>query len=186
MTMTQHELKYLAEMLDNLRRIAEALERIDDRLEPTARHDGKPVPEPKPACKEVVDYNQLEEMIESLRISSWHAKKRIVEALYFAPQYVGKDCASNLSSFYTGVTANQTREAIDNEEIEALVPEKKPVTVNAWNTKERIYSKTVVNRPVCKYQVSLKSTILWLEQHGRRNVPYSSPVAVCIDNIINQ
>lgn len=170
---------------DALPRIAEALEGINEKMELLVQRREEPSEEHETATKEPATYEEVEDTVSSIRLSNWQTKRAITDALYFREQYVGKDCAANLSRFYGGVTVKQTQEAIESGEIEAVKPEMREVVMSRWNKAERRHEKTKVTKPTGKYQVSLKSTILWLERNGRRGVAQSNPVYKCIEEIIN-
>lgn len=183
--MTVAEQRFMEVVPDTLRRIAEALEGINEKLELLAQRREDPSEEHETATEESATYEEVEDAVSSIRISNWQTKRAITDALYFREQYVGKDCAANLSRFYGGVIVKQTQEAIESGEIEAIKPEMQEVEINRWNSRQQRYEKTKVTKPVGKYQVSLKSTILWLERNGRRGVAQSNPVYKCIEKIIN-
>lgn len=184
--MTVAEQKFMEVVPDTLRRIAAALEGINEKLELLAQRREEPSEEQVEVPEEPVTYGAIEDAVSSIsRLGDWSIKRAMTVALYFREQYVGKDCAANLSRLYGGVTVKQVKEAIDGGEIEAIQPEMQEVEINRWNKAEQRHEKTKVTRPVGKYQVSLKSTILWLERNGRRVVAESNPVYKCIDKIIN-
>jgi len=184
MTVVEHE--FMEVVPDTLRRIAAALEGINEKLELLAQRREEPSEEHAAAIEEPVTYEEVEDAVSSIsRLRNWQTKRAIANALYFHEQYVGKDCAANLSRFYGGVTVKQVQEAIESGEIEAVKPEMQEVEMSRWNKAEHCHEKTKVTKPVGKYQVSLKSTILWLEHHGRRCVDNSNPVYMCIEKIIN-
>ena len=183
--MTVAEQKFMEVVPDTLRRIAEALEGINEKLELLAQRREEPPEEQVEVPEDPVTYEEVEDTVSYIRLSNWQTKRTITDALYFREQYVGKDCAANLSRFYGGVTVKQTQEAIESGEIEAIKPEMREVEMSRWNKAEHRHEKTKVTKPVGKYQVSLKSTILWLERNGRRGVAESNPVYKCIEKIIN-
>ena len=184
--MTVAEQKFMEVVPGTLRRIAEALEGINEKLELLAQRREEPTEEQVEVPEEPVTYEEVEDVVGSIhRLGNWNIKRAMIGALYYREQYVGKDCAANLSRFYGGVTVKQTQEAIDGGEIEAIIPEMQEVEMSRWNKAEHCYEKTKVTKPVGKYQVSLKSTILWLERNGRRGVAQSNPVYKCIEKIIN-
>ena len=171
---------------DALRRIATALEGINEKLELLAQKREESSEEQVEVPEDPVTYEEVEDVVDSiLRLSNWHLKHAITDALYYREPYVGKDCAANLSRFYGGVTVKHTQEAIESGEIEAIKPEMQEVEISRWNKAEQRHERTKVTKPVGKYQVSLKSTILWLERNGRRGVAQSNPVYKCIEKIIN-
>lgn len=172
---------------DALRRIATALEGINEKLELLAQRGEEPSEEQVEVPEEdSVTYEAVEAEVSSLRrFGNWSAKRAVTGALYYREPYVGKDCASNLSRFYGGVTVKQVQEAIDSGEIEAVKPEMQEVEMSRWNDAEQRYDRFKVTRPAGKYQVSLKSTILWLERNGHRCVAPSNPVYKCIEEIIS-
>lgn len=170
---------------DTLRRIAAALEGINEKLELLAQRREEPSEEQETATEEPVTIEEVDDAVSSIRLSNWQTKRAITNALYFRNQYVGKDCAANLSSFYGCVTVKQTQEAIDNGEIEAVIPEMQEVEKRQYIKSTNRYEKIKVMKPVGKYQISLKSTILWLERNGRRGVAEYNPVYKCIEKIIN-
>lgn len=88
-----------------------------------------------------------------------------------------------MSYFYSGVIAKQMEEAIDNGEIEVVAPETRDVQVSQWRNGE--YVKVTRQQPVGKYEINLKSAVLWLENHGRRLLPTDNPIYKCIEKIIN-
>lgn len=185
--MTVLEQKFMEQVPGALLRIAKALEGINEKLDVlTQRTDltrwGQLEPEPETAPEDDVKYNDLEHEVECLRISNWNTIRAITYALYSLPQYVAKDCAVNLSRFYGGVSVKHVQEAIEKGEIDAVVPKMRDVQVSKW--KDGQYVKETRRQPVGKYQVSLKSVILWLEQHGRRGVAKGHPVYKCIEKII--
>lgn len=169
---------------DTLRRIAAALEGINEKLELLAQRREEPSKEQETATEESVTFEEVDVAVSSIRLSNWQTKRAITDALYFREQYVVKDCAANLSRFYGGVTVKQTREAIESGEIEAIIPEMQEVEISRWNPRLKRHERAKVMRPASKYQVSLKSTILWLERNGRRGVAESNPVYKCIEKII--
>ena len=170
---------------DTLRRIAEALEGINEKLELLVQRREEPSEEQVEVSEEPVTQEEVEDAVFSIRISNWQTKRAISEALYCREPYVGKDCAANISRFYGGVTVKQVQEAIDSGEIEATIPETREVETSRWNKAEHCREKIKVTKPVGKYQVSLKSAILWLERNGRRGIAESNPVYKCIEKIIN-
>lgn len=172
-------------MPDALRRIATALEGINEKLELLAQRREEPSEEQVEVPEEPVTYEEVEDAVWSVHLSNWQTKRAITDALYSREQYVAKDCAANLSRFYGGVNVKQTQEAIENGEIEAIIPEMREVEMSRWNPRQQRHEKTKVTKPVGKYQISLKSTILWLERNGRRGVAQSNPVYKCIEKIIN-
>ncbi len=183
--MTVAEQKFMEVVPDALRRIAAALEGINEKMELLIQKMEEPSEEQETATEEPVTYEEVEDTVSSIRLSNWQTKRAITDALYFREQYVGKDCAANLSRFYGGVTVKQTQEAIENGEIEAVKPEMQEVDISRWNKAEQRDEKVKVMRTLGKYQVSLKSTVLWLERNGRRGVAESNPVYKCIEKIIN-
>ena len=171
---------------DALRRIAAALEGINEKLEILAQSREEPSEEQVEVPEEPVTYEEVEDVVSSIsRLGNWNIKRAMINALYYRNQYIGKDCAANLSRFYGGVTVKQTQEAIENGEIEAVKPEMQEVKMSRWNKAEQRHERTKVTKPLGKYQVSLKSTVLWLERNGRRGVAQSTPVYKCIEGIIN-
>lgn len=170
---------------DTLRRIATALEGINEKLELLAQRREEPSEEQETATEEPVTIEEVDGAVSSIRLSNCQTKRAIANALYFCNQYVGKDCAANLSRFYGGVTVKQTQEAIDNGEIEAVIPEMQEVEKRQYIKSTNRYEKIKVMKPVGKYQISLKSTILWLERNGHRGVAEYNPVYKCIEKIIN-
>ena len=183
--MTVAEQRFMEVVPDALRRIAAALEGINEKLELLAQRKEEPSEEHKAVTEEPVTYEEVEDAVWSIRLGNCQTKRAITEAFYFSEQYVGKDCAANLSRFYKGVTVKQTQEAIESGEIEAIIPEMREVEISRWNKATSRYEKTKEMRPYGKYQVSLKSVLLWLERNGRRGVAESNPVYKCIEKIIN-
>ena len=184
--MTVAEQKFMEVVPDALRRIATALEGINEKLELLAQRREEPSEEQVEVPEEPATYEEVEDVVESIhRLGNWNIKRAMIHALYFRNQYVGKDCAANLSRFYGGVTVKQTQEAIESGEIEAIKPEMQEVEISRWNPRQQRHEKAKIMRPTGKYQVSLKSTILWLERNGRRGVAESNPVYKCIERIIN-
>ena len=183
--MTALEQRFMEVVPDTLRRIAEALEGINEKMELFIQRREEPLEEQVEVPEEPVTYEEVEDTVSSIRLSNRQTKRAITDALYFREQYVGKDCAANLSRFYGGVTVKQTQEAIESGEIDAIKPEMREVKMSRWNKAERRREKIKVTKPVGKYQVSLKSTILWLERNGRRGVAQTNPVYKCIEEIIN-
>lgn len=183
--MTVLEQRFMEVVPDALRRIATAIEGINEKLELLAQRREEPSEEQETATEEPVTIKEVDDAVSSIRLSNWQTKRAIANALYFRHQYVGKDCAANLSRFYGGVTVKQIQDVIDSGEIEVTIPEMQEVEMSRWNPRLQIHEKTKVTKPVGKYQVSLKSTILWLERNGRRGVAESNPVYKCIEKIIN-
>ena len=183
--MTVLEQRFMEVVPDALRRIASALEGINEKLELLAQRREKPSEEQEMATEEPVTYEEVDGAVSSIHLRNQQTRRAMTAALYYCEQYVGKDCAANLSRFYGGVTVKQVQEAIDSGEIEATIPEIREVETSRWNKAERCREKIKVTKPVGKYQVSLKSTILWLERNGRRGVAQSNPVYKCIEKIIN-
>ena len=184
--MTVSEQRFMEVVPGALRRIAEALEGINEKLEMLAQRREEPSEEFVAATEEPVTFEEIEDAVSSFRLSNWQTKRAITDALYFREQYVGKDCAANLSRFYGGVTVKQTQEAIESGEIEAVMPEMREVEMGHWNKATNRHEKIKIKKPSGKYQVSLESTILWLERNGRRCVAESNAVYKCIDAIINK
>lgn len=183
--MTVAEQKFMEVVPDTLRRIAAALEGINEKLELLAQRREEPSEEQETVTEEPVTIEEVDDAVSSIRLSNWQTKRAITDALYFRNQYVGKDCAANLSCFYGGVTVKQTQEAIESGEIEAIKPEMREVEMSRWNKAEHRREKIKVMKPVGKYQISLKSTVLWLERNGHRGVAEYNPVYKCIEKIIN-
>jgi hypothetical protein len=171
---------------DALRRIAEALESISEKLEMMTQ-EKEVVPDSAPVHENVddVDYEALVEKIEDFRFRPYKVGGSVVRALFSRPDWVQKECAINLSRFYGGVTAKQTKEAIMNGEIKSVIPDMRDVDLEQWNANEQKHELRKVKRPAGKYQVNLKSAILWLEQHGKRIVGQGNPICTCIEKIIN-
>lgn len=182
--MTVAEQRFMEVVPDTLRRIAAALEGINEKLELLAQRREEPSEEQVEVPEEPVTYEEVEDAVSSIRLGNWQTKRAMVGALYYCEQYVGKNCAASLSCFYGGVTVKQTQEAIESGEIEAIIPEMQEVEISHWNPRLKRHERSKVMRPASKYQVSLKSTILWLERNGRRGVAESNPVYKCIEKII--
>ena len=168
-----------------MRRIAEALEGINEKLDLLAQRREEPSEEHVADAEEPVTYEEVEDAVSSYRLA-WGIKRDLTQALYFRNQYVGKSCAANLSRLYGGVSVKQTQEAIESGEIEAIMPEMRGVEIGHYNHATNRYEKIKVMKPVSgKYQVSLKSTVLWLERNGHRGVSERNPIYKCIEEIIN-
>jgi hypothetical protein len=181
------EKKFMEQVPGALLRIAKALEGINEKLDVlTQRTDmtrwEQQESEPETAPEDDVDYNELEEAVNGLSYSNWTAKRALQKALYYRPQYVVKIAATSLSFYYSGVISKQVAEAVENGEIQVIAPEMKDVQVSKW--KDGQYVKGTRRQPVGKYQINLKSAVLWLESHGHRQVPAGNPVYKCIEKII--
>lgn len=184
--MTVAEQRFVEVVPDTLRRIAAALEGINEKMELLAQRREEPSEEQVEVPEEPVTYKEVEDAVKCIiRLGNWQTKRAMIGALYYREPYVGKDCAANLSRFYGGVTVKQTQEAIESGGIDAIKSEMREVEMSRWNKAEHRHEKTKITKPVGKYQVSLKSTILWLEHNGRRGVAESNPVYKCIEKIIN-
>jgi hypothetical protein len=188
--MNMLEQKFMEQVPSALLRIAKALEDINEKLDVLVQRTDltrweQQEPEPKPEAEQQddVDYNELEEIIGSMRYGNLPARRALLNALYHRPQYVIKTAATCLSFCYSGVIIKQMEEAIENGEIQVIAPEMKDVLVS--KRKDGQYVKETRRQPVGKYQVNLKSAVLWLESHGHRQVPADNPVYKCIEKIIN-
>jgi hypothetical protein len=185
--MNMLEQKFMEQVPGALLRIAKALEGINEKLDVLVQRSEEPAqePEPEPEAEQQddIDYNELEETVNGVRYGNWPAKRALLNALYYRPQYVIKTAATSLSFYYSGVISKQVEEAIENGEIQVVAPEMKDVQVSKW--KDGQYVKETRRQPVGKYQVNLKSAVLWLENHGHRQVPADNPVYKCIERIIN-
>ena len=183
--MTVLEQRFMETVPDTLRRIAVALEGINEKLDLLAQRREEPSEEHVVDTEEPVMYEEVKDAVSSYHLC-WGTKRDLTHALYFREQYVGKACAANLSRFYGGVSVKQTQEAIVSGEIESIMPEMREVEISRYNYGTKRYEKSKVMRPVSgKYQVSLKSTILWLERNGHRGVAQANPIYKCIEKIIN-
>lgn len=183
--MTLLEEKFMKQMPGIMARIATALEGINEKLELLAQRteQSAPEPEPEPEPEDDIDYDRLWGDIQSMRLGSWIAKRALNDALRYRMQYVNKLGATSLACYYGGVTVKQVKEAIGNGEIECIAPKMKDVQVSQW--KDGKYVKVTRKQPVGKYQINLKSAVLWLESHGRRGVASGHPAYKCIEKIIN-
>ena len=188
--MNMLEQKFMEQVPGALLRIAKALEGINEKLDVLVQRTDltrweQQELEPKPEAEQQddIDYNELDEVVSSVRYGSWPARRALRNALYYRPQYVIKTAATSLSFYYSGVIIKQVEEAIENGEIQVIAPEMKDVQVSKW--KDGQYVKETRRQPVGKYQVNLKSAVLWLESHGHRQVPADNPVYKCIEKIIN-
>ena len=185
--MTVSEQRFMEMVPGALLRIATALEGINEKLELLAQRQEEPatVAEPSQAAPDeddAINYDELEESVGDMRHGTWPVKRAMIQALYRQPQYVGKNCIIGLSFCYSDVIVKQVEEAMINGEIETIAPAVQDVEVSTW--KDGQYVKAVRKHPVGKYQVSLKSALLWMESHGRRMYPADSPISKCIDRIL--
>lgn len=185
--MTVLKQRFLETVPGALLRIATALEGINEKLELLAQRQEEPatVAEPSQAAPDeddTIDYDELEESVGDMRHGTWPVKRAMIQALYYQQQYVGKGCITGLSFGYSGVIVKQVEEAMINGEIKVIAPAVQDVEVSMWKGGQHV--KTVRKQPVGKYQVSLKSALLWLESHGRRMYPTDSPISKCIDRIL--
>ena len=183
--MTQLEQKFMETTISALRRIAEALEGINEKLELLAQRQEEPatVAEPAPQEDDTIDYDELLNRVAGMKCGGWPAKKPLASTLYHRPKFVNKTCAVGLACCYGGVTNEQMKEAIDNGEIEAYAPEKRDVEYTQWKGNQRV--KAVRKQGVGNYHISLKGALLWLESHGIRQLSADDPVNKCIEKIIN-
>lgn len=172
-----------------LLRIATALEGINEKLELLAQRKEEPAPVAQPSQAapdedDTIDYDELDDSVSAIRRGNWPRKRAMIQALYRQPQYVGKNCITGLSFCYSGIIVKQVEEAMADSEIEVIAPVMRDVEVSVRRNGQHV--KEQRRQPVGKYQVGLKSALLWMESHGRRMYPADSPISKCIDRIINQ
>ena len=182
--MTVLEQRFIETVPDALRRIAAALEGINAKLELLSQH-GDPVKEQEQAPEDGdIAYDDIEKsFLGRVRLTNWPIKRTLINALYYRPECVSKTCASNLSQLYSGVTVEQTEAAIASGEISGVIPEMRDVTVTRYDWQARCNNTVQEKRPAGKYQVSLRSAIQWLEQHGRLCVGHGHVIYDCIQKI---
>lgn len=189
--MTQLEQKFMETTISTLRRIAEALEGINEQMELLAQRKEEPAPVAQPSQAapnedDTIDYDELDDSVSAIRHGNWPTKRAMIQALYRQPQYVGKNCITGLSFCYSGIIVKQVEEAMADGEIEVIAPVMRDVEVSAWRNGQHVKEQRRLPVGKCKYQVGLKSALLWMESHGRRMYPADSPISKCIDRIINQ
>ena len=178
--MTILEQKFMEVVPGLLRRIAENLESISEQLKDQNGVLRERLPKTTSANSDPVDYGMLEMEVARMRIKG-HVLTTVTDALFSASQHVGIKCAMEFSKLYGGIGADKIRNAILSGKINGHIPEMKDVECANPRTKQKMIIKTTEGR----YNIELKSLVLWLEQNGRRTYGACSTISKCIDKIIN-
>ena len=131
------------------------------------------------------EYVSLYEEVENWPHMKYNMVSPVMEALTQNGEYVTLNGAKGLSMFYERFDKELIREALENGEIEGIIPETKTVQLMRWDYQQqmRVPGKTREQK-IGRYEVDKRSLILWLEKNYTRSTRRESLINKYIVRII--
>ena len=129
------------------------------------------------------DYQGLREEVETWRGVRYKDRGYVADALMNENAYLSLEKAKSFSAFYGQITKEIIREALVNGEIEGHVPTMQTVEYERWSGNSK-YPATR-EQPVGKYEILVKSLVMWLEKNYKRQASKDSLVNKYLTKIVN-